>query len=231
MYNRRIQIAESQFNKDSEQSTPEFSIQQWLCQKRSHCIQIKWIRNYSIYIRKCRTILSIISRTTWKYGCGMLIRIYLNPKEMSNCEPACNRLTVIAWSKVFILRSISALGTPRKVFLPRFPRVAVLTDGLMLTIFGSLALSSPLIDHFTNIHPTTALIHNPRSHSISRRHIARVRWTKTTRNHLENQTVDSTLITWKGDAIHGCQPSCSKGGGSSAARQWPANASAGKWSS
>lgn len=145
--------------------------------------------------------------------------ISANPERILHREPACNRLTVIAWSKVFILRSTSALDTPRKVFLPRFARVAVLADGLMLTIFGSQTLSSPLVDHFTNIHPTTALVHNPRSHSIPRRRIARVRRTKTTRVHLENETVGSTLIAWKGDAIHGCQPRCSKGGGSSAARQ------------
>lgn len=43
-------------------------------------------------------------------------------------------LTVIAWSSVFVLRSISALGTPRKVFLPLF-RATTPKDGLVLTIF------------------------------------------------------------------------------------------------
>lgn len=62
-----------------------------------------------------------------------------------------NRLTVIAWRSVFVLRSISALGTPRKVFLSLF-RVTTPKDGLVLTIFVSHSPHSRFVQlHFFHI--------------------------------------------------------------------------------
>lgn len=62
-----------------------------------------------------------------------------------------SRLTVIAWRSVFVLRSISALGTPRKVFLSLF-RVTTPKDGLVLTIFVSRSRHSRFVQlHFSII--------------------------------------------------------------------------------
>lgn len=44
------------------------------------------------------------------------------------------KLTVMACKSALFLRSISAFGTPQKVFLIRL-RVATLTSGFVLTIF------------------------------------------------------------------------------------------------
>lgn len=63
-----------------------------------------------------------------------LERIVIRSTRIFNHSSPHFPLTVIAWSSVFVLRSISALGTPRKVFLPLF-RATTPKDGLVLTIF------------------------------------------------------------------------------------------------
>lgn len=82
----------------------------------------------------------------------------------------------MACSRVLVLRSISALGTPRKVFLPLL-RVATPRCGLVLTIFASQLRFSridelhPAITSFWNIervprHDTLAYTQHPLLASI-----------------------------------------------------------------